>query len=808
MTARSNPSATPTSAAIPATPVLKSIGTRLLLSVLGGAAVGLGLLAVFTYSSLESRAKSEIRSSLKNEVSAVESKLTPIQQHARAMATAVSVFKKRGVSEQKAYEDLAFEYFLSQPDIGYGLGFGQTPNSLLSDRPWFFPYYYYDQDTEGQQGGRLPAPYNNVIYSEIAVDNGYNEEIYYTQPVETQQEVWLEPYGANGVLLMTYAAPVFDSGKNLIGITNVDIGVPQLVQQLEDGEGVVQGEGYFAVLSGEGNIITFPPEQPPAPGEGEPGSNYETNETLAAIWPKIEQAVGNTPEGLVAIPGSGNYWAYQTIPSTGWIMLAAVPVRTVLQPVVLTSVGATLLAAGILAAVVLLFVRNLNRRLNPILEECNKLVAADASTRSRLANQDEIGRLSTSFFNLLSQVDANERKIREEVERTKQAQHQLQQQAQQIESESEMLQEDVGYLLDVVSAAEEGDLTVKADVSERATGLVADTFNRLVEQLGNVMAEVNSSAQQTAGGAEELEQLAVSAAQQAQRQAKSLIEVETLMEGVTTLAGDTAQQARLTDESVQQARSAVVQGQAEMSSLAQSTDVLRQGTDQIVKRSQTLNNFVELAAQFAKDQKRTAALTRVLALNASMLAARAKGQSDPEQFASIANEFETVASQVNDLATSTNQGLMLLQQRTDQIQTVVSGLNQDVSDIDQQVQSITVGVGQSRQVFDNIQSATFQVEAAGQQTLDTSQSIAQSAQTTLQSVRGLSAIAADTSTRATMTRQRSGVMEQLSRNLLQNIEFFQLPARETSLTDDDTVVDTALPENGHRPAAVGQAADL
>ncbi|MEO0852993.1 MAG: hypothetical protein AAFY15_05755, partial [Cyanobacteria bacterium J06648_11] len=179
MTARSNLSATQPTAPLPA-PGLKSIGTRLLASVFGGAAVGLIFLSYTTYSSSVSRAKSEIRGALKNEVSEIESQLTPIQQHARAMASAVSVFKDQGISEQKAFEDLAFQHFLSQPDIGYGLGFGQTPNSLLSDRDWFFPYYYYDQDTEGQLGGRLPEPYNTVIYSEIAVDGGYNEEVYYT----------------------------------------------------------------------------------------------------------------------------------------------------------------------------------------------------------------------------------------------------------------------------------------------------------------------------------------------------------------------------------------------------------------------------------------------------------------------------------------------------------------------------------------------------------------------------------------------------------------------------------------------------
>ncbi len=53
-----------------------------------------------------------------------------------------------------------------------------------------------------------------------------------------------------------------------------------------------------------------------------------------------------------------------------------------------------------------------------------------------------------------------------------------------------------------------------------------------------------------------------------------------------------------------------------------------------------LNEFVELATQFSKDQKRVAALTKVLAFNASLLSSRAMNEQDPAQFTTIAREFE------------------------------------------------------------------------------------------------------------------------------------------------------------------------
>ncbi|NJM75885.1 MAG: hypothetical protein HC852_09000 [Acaryochloridaceae cyanobacterium RU_4_10] len=208
---------------------------------------------------------------------------------------------------------------------------------------------------------------------------------------------------------------------------------------------------------------------------------------------------------------------------------------------------------------------------------------------------------------------------------------------------------------------------------------------------------------------------------------------------------------------------------------------LQGGSDQITRRVETLTEFVQLAAQFVKAQKRTAAMTRVLALNASLLSARATEQQDPEQFASISREFETITSQVNDLATQTNNDLILLQQRTDQIQTVVSGLSQDVREINQTVQTFTVGVDSSNQVFENIQQVTSQVVQVGQRVAESSQAIAQASQNTLASVQDIAVLAVATEQRADITREQSNAMGKLSRHLLEVMSFFQISAEQMEL---------------------------
>lgn len=347
-------------------------------------------------------------------------------------------------------------------------------------------------------------------------------------------------------------------------------------------------------------------------------------------------------------------------------------------------------------------------------------------------------------------------------------------QEQQIRAESELLQEDVGHILDVVSAIEYGDLTIEAEVNERATGLVSDTLNRLIESLHRIMSVVSTTADQVTGNAEQLETLAMETANRAENQTQSVAEVRSLMENVNTLTENSREQATSTEAALALAKDAVEAGQQEMNEMVQGISSLEDGTDQIVKRTQLLNEFVDLASQFSKDQKRVASLTKVLALNASMLSTRALKEKDPTQFASIAKEFEAVSRQVNDLATETNQTLAQLQQRTDQIQTVTSGLTQDVSDINQLVNKFTNEVGQSRQAFTNMQAATDQVTQAGQQVRQANEDIFEAVQSTLIATQTISREAEDTLSQANTTREQAASMGELASTLANMVEFFQL----------------------------------
>lgn len=379
-----------------------------------------------------------------------------------------------------------------------------------------------------------------------------------------------------------------------------------------------------------------------------------------------------------------------------------------------------------------------------------------------VASQDEIGALAAAFNTMINRIQA--------IEADRATAKAL------IQEQTLELEDEVGQLLDVVSDLESGNLTVQAQVTDQATGLVADTLNRLIEQLANIMSTVLSTAQQVTQGADSLEQLATAVTQNTQLQSESVAQATAEIENINLLATNASQEAIAANVAVQLAQKAVYQGQEEISKLNNSIALLQQGTTQIVQRLRTLGEFVDLAKQFVLDQKRLSSLTQVVAMNASMIAARAVEQKEPDQFASVAREFEAIASQVNNLATQTSQGLVVLQQRTGFIEIVVSGISQDINEVNEYVTEFTSGVEQSSQAFSDIKNVTAQVAALGETVLASSQEIVQAVKVSAESILEISALAQRSASQSTLTLERSAQMGQLARRLLNDVRFFQLPA--------------------------------
>ncbi|MFM7889015.1 MAG: methyl-accepting chemotaxis protein [Pseudanabaena sp.] len=360
------------------------------------------------------------------------------------------------------------------------------------------------------------------------------------------------------------------------------------------------------------------------------------------------------------------------------------------------------------------------------------------------------------------------------------------------------MEEEVGNLLDVVSSMEEGDLTVEAQVNDRATGLVADTLNRLREKLIEVISSVLGTAQQVAQGASDLEALAQTVMLNTAEQAQSVAQGQALTAQVAAIAKRSSEQVSVANQSLQGVRDTVTSGQTAIDNLTESISVLQTGSAQIVQRMKTLGEFVGLAEQFVQDQGQIAQLTQVLALNATLVASRAAEQKDPNQFAGVAREFEAIAGQVNDLATQTNEGLTVLQQRTSQIQTVVSAIDAEVQSLSGLVSDFTTGVDSSQFAFHSIQIATEAVVQIGQTITDSSLEITEAAGSTAIYISEIAQLADRTADLTRAARQQAEAMGNQAQQLLQGIQFFRLPEGSSYATNSQNTESENL---GDRPNA-------
>ncbi len=350
-----------------------------------------------------------------------------------------------------------------------------------------------------------------------------------------------------------------------------------------------------------------------------------------------------------------------------------------------------------------------------------------------------------------------------------------QEQEAQTRQESIQLQEDIGHLLDVVCSIEEGNFTVQAEVNERATGLVGDTLNRLVEALGQILSQVSTTAGRVSMSSDRQKEIATTVAQSTRKQAQSVTQVLSLTEKVRLSASSAVSQLAHTNHALLMLQTAVVNGQGAVGSLTQEIDVLQQGSDRIVQQMKILGEFVGLADQFVQDQGEIVTQTQVLALNASLVAARAAEQREPKQFAGVAREFELIADQVSQLAQQTNEGLANLEQRSAQIHRVVSDVDTEVQRLGGLVYSFTSGVKQTREVFQTVQAVTSEAVQAGDTVTQTSQSIVESVDATTIAMETITVLSRQIAQQSKDAQKISDQMSNLSETLGQNVQIFRLP---------------------------------
>jgi methyl-accepting chemotaxis protein PixJ len=734
-----------------------SMGLGLLMIAIGTSLIGLGGLGYLVYQELLSSARREVDRSAEAQTRQIETKFADIRQSVDGVAGGARVLLQQQPKPKTAepYQKLVVEAVQNAAPVA-GMGIASNGALLFPPAKPLVPYVWKEKSGLKTEmfGQKLPIQNDKLLSGDRA---DIQKAPFYQETLKGKAS-WSQPYNALGKTIITYSAPISD-GQKVVGIVSADAIANELLSvTAANPSAASESKIGFVVINASGKVIT--------------ASDATQNPAITEALPSLAQQA--QAQGIAQT--GGNLWAYRKIAGSDWLVAAYLPESEITNKLLVLVGGVAVGISAILVIAILGFVNSLKKRLQPLSEECDRFLSQQGNAGANVEGKDEIDRLGLSLKNAFQQVKTNEIRLRGELAQSSGNDEDISAaKIQQNLAATELMEAEVGDLLDVVSSMEEGDLTIEAQVNDRATGLVADTLNRLREKLVEIISSVLGTAQQVAQGASDLEELAQTVVQNTAEQAQSVAQGQALTEQVATIAERSAAQVNVANQSLQEVRDTVASGQTAINTLTDSISVLQTGSAQIVQRMKTLGEFVGLAEQFVQDQGQIASLTQVLALNATLVAARAAEQKDPKQFASVAREFESISGQVNDLATQTNDGLTVLQQRTSQIQTVVTAIDVEVQNLSGLVSGFTSGVESSQAAFNSIQNATEEVVQIGQTITESSTEIANAAGSTASYISEIAQLADRTADLTRSARQQAEAMGNQAQQLLQGIQFFRLP---------------------------------
>lgn len=263
----------------------------------------------------------------------------------------------------------------------------------------------------------------------------------------------------------------------------------------------------------------------------------------------------------------------------------------------------------------------------------------------------------------------------------------------------ERLQKQVTQLLSDVYPALEGDLTVRAPVTDTEVGTVASAYNNTLQSLQKIVLEVKQAAAQVGQTSKQSGNSMTSLNQQAQRQVLSLEQTLKRVQDMMNLTEAVANDAQQVETAVQQANQTVQVGDAAMNNTVSSIMAIRStvaDTSQRIKRlsesSQKISKVVNLISHFTNQ-------TQLLSLNASIEATRAGEYG--RGFAVVADEVRSLARQSAEAATEIEQLVQEIQMGTAEVSTAM----------ETGIQQVAEG---TNLVTDTRQNLTAIVEATGQ----------------------------------------------------------------------------------------------
>ncbi|HET6604034.1 MAG TPA: methyl-accepting chemotaxis protein [Xanthomonadaceae bacterium] len=327
-------------------------------------------------------------------------------------------------------------------------------------------------------------------------------------------------------------------------------------------------------------------------------------------------------------------------------------------------------------------------------------------------------------------------------------------------------QEAILRLLDEMGSLAEGDLTVRATVTEDITGAIADSINFAVEALRSLVTTINETAVQVAAAAQETQATAMHLAEAAEHQAQQITSASAAINEIAVSIDEVSKNSAESADVAQRSVQIAAKGAEVVRQTIQGMDSIRdqiQETSKRIKRlgesSQEIGSIIELINDISEQ-------TNILALNAAIQAASA-GEAG-RGFAVVADEVQRLAERASN-ATKRIETL---------VQTIQADTNEAVSSMEQTTAEVVAGA----RLAEDAGLALGEIEKVSNDLADLIQNISEAARQQSAAATNISAtmnviqeITTQTSMGASQTAESIGNLAQLAADLRRSVADFKLP---------------------------------
>ncbi|MCA1932243.1 MAG: methyl-accepting chemotaxis protein [Calditerrivibrio sp.] len=328
----------------------------------------------------------------------------------------------------------------------------------------------------------------------------------------------------------------------------------------------------------------------------------------------------------------------------------------------LLSIGFTVILVLVIILVGFVYLRNMMRPVKSLSETMVKVMDGEYSVRVNVTSDDEFGQLGEGFNEMLNRL-------------TK---------FLQTQEDIDRMQKQVISLMDVVSKAADGDLTVEAEVTADELGSVADAFNLMTENMRSLINDIKN-----AGGSivEATEKLLLSAEQTskgAQFQIEELKDVDDKIERFKEISIQLNEAAKKTVDIIKDASITASKSLELLDNTIDSMFNVKRYSQMASKKVKSLGEKSLAIGDITSVITEISNQTNMLALNATIEAARA---------GEYGHGFSVVADEIRKLAERSNKA-------TKEIADLIKSIQNETAETVKLVEESTVNIESSSGIIE------------------------------------------------------------------------------------------------------------